>query len=299
MYLTNNGQLLTLNHLVYISIILLQGFFFQLSAQSFAIEKLLGYEMLTLSEGGKISRFLCSQRPGPKMEKKAIFLFIPGNIHHPLFKKTSSGYDDVLPFNHRKYLDRFHFIIPVPSQTPLVAQASRSENRVENAKLEEVFKNTNWKYIFQVDQLISHLIQQSWVDPHMILVAGYKEGGQLAVRIAQRNRQVTHLVGLSLFSPTSGESPSFPEIQDDCSTQHYLSGFAGRSLLAFGTADPYAFTYGQFFDSMELPGKKKVQILPFPELNASFALVDPWGRDAPESHWKEVASGIISWAMNP
>ena len=275
------------------------GICVQLSAQSFAIEKLLGYEMLTASEGNNIPRFLCSQRSGKATEKKAIFLFIPEDIQHPLFKQTASGYDDVLPFNHRKYLDRFHFVIPVPAQTSLVAEAFDTEALAESPEQNQVFENAHWKYIFQLDQLISYLAQQSWVDPQMMLVAGYKEGGQLAVRVAQRNPIVTHLVALSML-PQDPDGRSFEqEIQDGCPAQYYLSKFMGRSLLAFGTADPYASNYDKFMGSLRFSQKEKIQILPFRDLNASFALIDPWGRDAPESHWKEVARSIMAWTMIP
>ncbi|MEM6629122.1 MAG: hypothetical protein AAF694_05595 [Bacteroidota bacterium] len=270
----------------------------QLAAQSFPIEKLLGYELLTTPQGESL-RFLCSRKAPNTPEKKALFLFIPAQIEQPLFSQSASGYNDVLPFNHREYLDEFHFIVPALPQTPLVVASDSIPVKEKIITREEGFKNSTWKYIYQVERLIIYLADQAWVDSRTIVIAGYKDGGHLAARIAQRNPQVTHLIGLSMFPPDPATSPTLQEIQDACTSLYYLTKFTGKSLLAFGTEDPNASSYTPFLDVNEKSQNNRIDILPFSGLNASFAIIDPWGRDAPESYWQEVGRQVIAWAMSP
>lgn len=145
-------------------------------------------------------------------EKKPIFLFCQGSQPVPLVLDITEDYKHITSvsnFDIEEIKKHYHVVMISMPKTPLIAsldQLNKSycyvtdTSRQHSYSIDYVKANYLENYVNRASEVLKFLKTQDWVDHSKLVVAGHSQGSRVAVEVADRNDDVTHL-GLFGYNP--------------------------------------------------------------------------------------------------
>lgn len=160
-----------------------------------------GYRHLTTEVSKESIHIIVKSKNGEEQVKKPIFIFIQGSLANPVIKYNGDKHFPPFPFSSKTLEDKYHIIVINKPGIPHIADISDLDENKEFVDkstglppTEHIEKNNLNYYVERNNKIIDYLIKQSWVDGSKIVVAGHSEGSTIAVKLALRNQNVTHLI---------------------------------------------------------------------------------------------------------
>ncbi len=137
--------------------------------------------------------------------RKPIFLFCQGSLPFALFWKEDSlhTWNQTFNFdNYKEHLNEFYFIEIAKPGIPVFSNSADSNywhiDPITHKTPAKYFKNNYLDYyVSAANDVIEFLLKQKWVDKSKIVVAGHSQGGKVAIKLAAKNKHITHLISLS------------------------------------------------------------------------------------------------------
>jgi dienelactone hydrolase len=130
-------------------------------------------------------------------EKKATILFIQGSRSIPIIFLDNGVKKVNLPFDYKKHLSKFNFVIISRKGTPIISEFELINDVINNPSVEYT-KNDNLIYREnQVKKVIKYLRNQDWVDKKRFYIVGHSEGYRVAAKVCENNHFVKKLVCMS------------------------------------------------------------------------------------------------------
>ncbi len=161
-----------------------------------------GYILHQIEFQGDTADFIVKSYKGDEGVKKPILLFVQGSLAKPLITFTSQGsHYSPFSFSEEIFTKNFHLICINKPGIPLLLNKSELRpngelrDRRTNLLPKEYIERANLDfYTERNNKIIEYLIKQPWVDTNKIVVAGHSEGASIAVKMAVKNKNVTHLI---------------------------------------------------------------------------------------------------------
>lgn len=170
--------------------------------------------------------------------KKPLFLFRQGSQPRPLLELYQGKYYPQIPFKIKPYQKDYHFVMIQKSGTVFLADSTYMTQFEEGLKTGDpkIFtkkyqENNNLdKATEQCNQVINHLVKQSWIDNRKIVFCGGSEGFTIGANlVANYNQFITHTI---LFSGHAGRRFEFEIYQiRDAVKQGQIDAEAGQKQI--------------------------------------------------------------------
>lgn len=132
---------------------------------------------------------------------KPIILFLQGSKAIPISFKDSKETFVNIPFNYRKYLNKFNFVIISRKGIPILGNFPKDTSGYLDSLGKtplNYIKYDNLRYrTFQAKTVINYLYKQKWVQKDSIYVMGHSEGYRVAAKLASKNKKISKLICMS------------------------------------------------------------------------------------------------------
>jgi pimeloyl-ACP methyl ester carboxylesterase len=137
-------------------------------------------------------------------KKKPIFLFSQGSLPYAIFFKDSiKVYEQAIPFDYKKHMGEYTFVIISKPDIPIFSTTQDSTNYYyvdpitkETPRGYYIKNYLDW-YVTAADDVIKFLVKQKWVDKSKIVIAGHSQGSKIVSKLGAINKYVTHVIYLS------------------------------------------------------------------------------------------------------
>ena len=162
-----------------------------------------GYKKFSIQYLGDTVKFILPIKKNEKLKKKPVLFMIQGSRAQPLIgymsDKRYSSSITLLDFD--LWLDSFHVITVSKPGIPLIIHYDKLNKKGEfvdnitNQPPKKYIENNNLEYYTKRNyEVIKYLMKQDWVDTTKIVVAGHSEGSSIALDMADKIEEVTHLI---------------------------------------------------------------------------------------------------------
>lgn len=140
---------------------------------------------------------------GDTTQQKPLLFYCTGSLSVPLFLTQDGQEYCTLPFTYSDYTERFHIVVVSKPGVPLFVETSQVNQRTEyldpkTGQISADFTRHNrldYAAALQAE-LLSRLVQRSWVDREQVLVVGHSAGARLAAKVGTAG-PASHLAYLS------------------------------------------------------------------------------------------------------
>jgi pimeloyl-ACP methyl ester carboxylesterase len=106
----------------------------------------------------------------------------------------------VFPFKEDSLQVKYHLVIVSKPGIPLVTEVDKLSNnfcyRDSTGQFPKAYSDNNLLsyYSRRNIALLKHFLEEDWVDPSELVVAGHSEGSTVAAKMAQDFKKITHLI---------------------------------------------------------------------------------------------------------
>lgn len=163
-----------------------------------------GYRHLQTIFKGDTVDILIKSKKGEEHLKKPLFLFCQGSLPQPLLiryeQNGQTAVTNAFVFNPDSLTRHYHVAVISKAYVPLVADQrdlnpdftyKDSTGRFPRKYLERYYLDY---YVERNLAVISFLLQQPWISPSPLVVAGHSEGSTIAAKMASRSTRISHLI---------------------------------------------------------------------------------------------------------
>jgi len=132
--------------------------------------------------------------------KKPLLIFLQGSLAKPIFACQDNYCQSILPFNYKKYLDQYNFVIIARKGISLkgsFADVDGFKNELGNTPT-KYMEHDNLEYrVFQLQNVVKHLKKEKWVDKSKIYIIGHSEGYEVLAKFAGKDKIAKNHVFMS------------------------------------------------------------------------------------------------------
>lgn len=159
-----------------------------------------GYRYLKVLYKGTFVEVLIKSKRGQDSIRKPIFFFCQGSLPVPLIKYNSKDVYSVFPFNEDSLQLKYHLVIVSKPGIPVVAEVDKLSNyfcyRDSTGQFPKAYSDNNLLsyYSSRNIALLKYFLEEDWVDPTELVVAGHSEGSTVAAKMAHDFKKITHLI---------------------------------------------------------------------------------------------------------
>ena len=132
--------------------------------------------------------------------RKPLLIFLQGSLAKPLFCCEGNYCQSILPFNYKKYLDRYNFAIIARKGIPIEGSFTDAEGFKDKQGKPpiEFMENDNLEYrVFQLQNVTNNLKKEKWVDHSKIYIVGHSEGYEVLAKFGEKDKIANKYVFMS------------------------------------------------------------------------------------------------------
>ena len=146
-----------------------------------------------------VVKYVILSKRGEEKKRKPLFIFCQGSLARPLKILADDASYPFLPFSEEILLQKYHIIIISKPGIPLEVNVKDLKRDYTYPKTglpsQEYILNNSLEYYYKRNNfLLKKLIKEPWVDSKTIVAAGHSEGSYIALKMAENNRKITHLI---------------------------------------------------------------------------------------------------------
>lgn len=161
-----------------------------------------GFTYISMDYLQETVEIIIKSKKGEELKKKPLLIYIQGSLAKPLIRYSDNGrFKPPYSFDARIFLDHFHIVSIKKPGLPLIANSKDLTDRGEyvNKKTRnrpQKFNHNNYLdyYVERNKKVIQFLLTNSWVDSSKIVVAGHSQGSSIALGMADKIPEITHLI---------------------------------------------------------------------------------------------------------
>ena len=151
------------------------------------------FQTFSIKDGSEVIDFYIYSEDSI-LSKKPIFLYLQGSGPNSIFSKDNNGeisQSFILP--PKMVSKNYHFVIIGKPGTPFINDEKKS--KIDSLKYHS--KTSLDNRVERADFVLKYLINQTFVDNKKVVVFGHSEGAQIAPKLADKNKSITHLACFS------------------------------------------------------------------------------------------------------
>lgn len=160
-----------------------------------------GYRYINAQFEKDTVHILAKSKSGEDLQQKPLFIFIQGSLAKPILKYEGEKHFPPFPFSTRIFEEEYHLIVINKPGIPYMAKLSELDKHkefvIDSTGLPPktyLKKNVLDYYVERNSNIVDFLKNQSWVDSTKIVVAGHSEGSTIALKMAEMNPSITHVI---------------------------------------------------------------------------------------------------------
>lgn len=209
---------------------------------------------------GDSLEYIVHSKRGEENIKKPIIFLCQGSLPQPPVINNNGNFTPIfLPFDYRRYLDKFHIVVVSKSGIPaIVASEGLNENYMfldSNGSPPKKFIDNNYlEYYYKRNIfLLKRLNKEKWVEKNNFTVISHSEGSYIAVMMAHKYTKIKKIIYsggnplgriMSIISQDKQNNSSSSDIESDF--QYW------KDILSGEETDISTFSYSDknFFETI-------------------------------------------------
>lgn len=176
--------------------------FSKVYGQTAKIPEDFGFRSLKIKYQDDPVDLLILSKKGEERIAKPLFFCCPDNLPKPLICYGEKGMSPIFSFEENLICEHFHLVIPSNPFIPVIfSETNLGENNFfyknpETKQAPKGFCERNYLeyYVFRNNFILKQLAKERWVKCKQIVVVGFGNGANVAVKMASLHKKITHLV---------------------------------------------------------------------------------------------------------